>query len=425
MNTFELNLSLVLGHTLVWESASLLREDGIAPGYFINGDSHAPSTQESTDAIMKAYGSNLLPLIQKQLEAAKIYEPEMQTLKESLSPRQNALDLKMYQDYGGKFAQVGSDIARQNAQAQAETDLGIVSGTGRELAREAMITQREADPEAYRARELALSQLEQLNKSLVNPDSGLSGSERTEIDRSLARDNFARGTGATPTATSTVGNALAFGQAGEARRGQRQSAIAQAAQLAAEAVQPLSSRVDTFQLTTGRPSVNTGETRQQPVQGVGEQSNQLGTNLFNNVSQTRQQENQINASRKTWIDRVTEGVGAVCCWTFAEAYYGWDNIPLEVCISRDEHYTPARREGYRRMSAWLIPKMRSSVIVRKLVMLALIKPMESHARWYVHRKGLGWIFAPLQKLYLNLWSHYGEQAGFDAKDCNLALDLGR
>jgi hypothetical protein len=63
------------------------------------------------------------------------------------------------------------------------------------------------------------------------------------------------------------------------------------------------------------------------------------------------------------------------------------------------------------MSAWLIPKMRSSRLVRAFVMLALIKPMESHAKWYVHRKGMGWMFSPLQQLYLNLWSHYGEQVG--------------
>lgn len=420
MNNFELNLSLVLGHSVVLESSRPLTEDGIPSGYFINGDPPAPTTAESTDAIMKAYQSNLLPLIQKQIEASKLYEPAMQDLKESLSPRQNALDLKNYQDFGGKFAQVGSDIARQNAQAQAETDLGIVKGTGRDLAREAMITQREADPEAYRARELALAQLEQLNSSLVNPDAGLSGSERAEIDRSLARDNFARGVGATPTATSTVGNAMAFGQAGEARRGQRQSAIASAAQLAAGAVQPLSSRVDTFQLTTGRPSINTGEQRQQNTQNVGEASNQLGTNLFNNVSQLKQQETAVNASRKSEVDRINEAIGSFCCWTFAEAYYGWDNIPEEVRISRDFHYTNARREGYRQMSQWLVPKMRSSRVVRWVTMALLIKPMESHARWYVHRKGMGWMFQPLQQLYLNLWSHYGEQAGKNAGDYRLA-----
>lgn len=423
MNNFDLNLSLVLGHSVVLESSSDLRADGIPSGYFRNGgDNPSLTTQESMDSIMKAYGSNLLPLIQKQLEAAKIYEPGMQDLKESLSPRQQALDLKNYQDYGGKFAQVGSDIARQNAENQAKTDLGIVSGTGRQLAREAMITQREADPEAYRARELALGQLEQLNSSLVNPDAGLSGGERAEIDRSLARENFSRGTGATPTATSTVGNAMAFGQAGEARRGARQSAIANAAQLAAGAVQPLSSRVDTFQLTTGRPSINTGEQRQQGTQQVGQESNQIGTNLFNNTSQIRQQENQTNAARRDALDRVSQVIGSLpsCCWTFAEAYYGWENIPEEVRISRDFHYTNARREGYRQMSQWLIPKMRSSRFVRFAVMALLIKPMESHAKWYVHRKGMGWMFSPLQKLYLNLWSHYGQQAGKNAGDYRLA-----
>jgi hypothetical protein len=422
MNNFDLNLSLVLGHSIMLESSHDLREDGIPSGYFINGSPPAPGTQESMDSVFKAYGSNLLPLIQKQLEAAKLYEPGMQDLKEQLSPRQNALDLKNYQEFGSQFAKTGSDIARQNAEEQAKTDLGIVSGTGRQLAREAMKTQREADPEAYRARELAVGQLEQLNNSLINPDAGLSGGERAEIDRSLARENFARGTGATPTATSTVGNAMAFGQAGEARRGQRQSAIANAAQLAAGAVQPLSSKIDTFQLTTGRPSINAGDQRLQSTQQVGEASNQMGTNLFNNASQMRQQENQINASRKSGLDSFTQVMGSLpsCCWTFAEAYYGWDNIPEEVRISRDFHYTNARREGYRQMSAWIIPKMRASRLVRAFVMLALIKPMESHAKWYVHRKGMGWMFSPLQQLYLNLWSHYGEQAGKNAGDYRLA-----
>jgi hypothetical protein len=205
---------------------------------------------------------------------------------------------------------VSSDIARQNAEAQAATDRGVVSGTGRDLVGEAMRTQKEADPEAYRARELALANLERLQGSLTDPNAGLSGAERAEIDRSLARDNFARGLGATPTATSTVSNALAFGQAGEARKAQRQSALANAAQLASGAVQPLSSRIDTFQLTTGRPSINFGEQRTGGSREVGQESNAMGMNLFGGANQMRQQENQINASRASALDQLTKGFGA-------------------------------------------------------------------------------------------------------------------
>ena len=426
MNTFEHNLAMVLGHTLVWESTRLEVDNGIPAGFFVNGGSPAATTQESMAEVMKAYRENILPMIQQQVAAARQYEPEMQKLREEISPREQALNKKLYEEFGPEFARIGSQIARQNAEAQAQTDLGVVSGTGRQLVREAMKTQKEADPEAYRARELALQNLEKLQGSLTDPDAGLSGGERAEIDRSLARENFARGTGATPTATSTVSNAMAFGGAGEARKQQRQSAIANAAQLATGAVQPLSSRIDTFQLTTGRPSVNQGEARTGGAREVGQESNAMGMNLFGNASQMRQQENQINAQRKSALDQFSQVMGSLpsCCWTFAEAYYGWDNIPDSVRVSRDLHYTPQRREGYRMMSRFLVPRMQQSKVWRAVVNALLIKPMTSHAEWYVNGKGFGWIFSPLQKTYLALWEHYGARAGVPAEAYNLRLASG-
>jgi hypothetical protein len=426
MNTFEFNLSKVLSHSMVWESSRLEVDNDIPLGYYRNGSPVIPNTQESMESVMKAYRENIIPMIQQQVQAARQYEPEMQRLREEISPREQALNARLYEQFGPEFARIGSDIARQNAQAQAETDLGIVSGTGRELVREAMRTQREADPEAYRARELALANLEQLQGSLTDPNAGLSGAERAEIDRSMARENFARGVGATPTATSTVSNAMAFGQAGEARKAQRQSAIANAAQLAAGAVQPLSSRIDTFQLTTGRPSVNQGEARTGGAREVGQESNAMGMNLFGNASQMRQQENQLNAQRKTGLDQFTQVMGSLpsCCWTFAEAYYGWENIPDAVKVSRDLHYTPRIREGYRIMSRFLVPRMRESKVWRAVVNALLIKPMTAHAEWYVNGKGFGWMFSPLQKTYLALWDYYGERAGVPAAVFNLRLAAG-
>ena len=426
MNTFEFNLSKVLGHSLVWESSRLEVDNGIPQGYYRNGSPPAPSTQESMADVMKAYRENVIPMIQQQVAAAKQYEPEMQRLREEISPREQALNARLYEQFGPEFARIGSEIARQNAEAQAATDLGVVRGTGRDLVREAMRTQKEADPEAYRARELALQNLEQLQGSLTDPNAGLSGAERAEIDRSLARENFARGTGATPTATSTVSNAMAFGQAGEARKAQRQSAIANAAQLAAGAVQPLSSRIDTFQLTTGRPSVNQGEARTGGAREVGQESNAMGMNLFGNASNMRQQENQINAQRKSALDQFTQVMGSLpsCCWTFAEAYYGWENIPDAVKVSRDLHYTPRIREGYRMMSRFLVPRMQRSKVWRAVVNALLIKPMTAHAEWYVNGKGFGWMFSPLQKTYLALWDYYGERAGVPAAVFNLRLAAG-
>ena len=425
----DLNISLVLAHSVIFFSKEehTAKYPTIAFDYAQNcGGSPAPTTQESMNDVLKAYTSNLPQMIRAQSEAARQYEPEMQKLREEISPREQALNARLYEQFGPEFARIGSQIARQNAEAQAATDLGVVRGTGRDLVREAMRTQKEADPEAYRARELALQNLEQLQGSLTDPNAGLSGAERAEIDRSLARENFARGTGATPTATSTVSNAMAFGQAGEARKQQRQSTIANAAQLAAGAVQPLSSRIDTFQLTTGRPSVNQGEARTGGAREVGQESNAMGMNLFGNASQMRQQENQINAQRKSALDQFTQVMSSLpsCCWTFAEAYYGWENIPDAVKVSRDLHYTPRIREGYRMMSRFLVPRMQRSNLWRAVVNALLIKPMTAHAEWYVNGKGFGWMFSPLQKTYLALWDYYGERAGVPAAVFNLRLAAG-
>lgn len=421
---FDANLSLVLAHSVLLDSKGA---EPLNVAWALNGgDPAAPATQESMDSVLRAMTTNLPSLIAAQADAARNYEPQMMALRREISPQQNQLDLDLLNQFGGQFAAANQRIQGQNALDQARNDLAVVQGPGRDLVREAMVTQRAADPEAYRARELAVDQLGRLNSSLVNPDAGLSGAERTEIDRSLARDNFAKGLGAVPTATSTVSNALAFGQAGEARRNQRQSAIANAAQISAGAVQPLSSRVDTFQLTTGRPAF-------QGQQGsgsreVGSDTNAMGTNLLNNASNMRMQENQINSQRRDALDRVSQVMSSLpsvqCCWTFAEAYYGWDNIPDEVRVSRDLHYTPQRREGYRQMSRFLVPRMRESKLWRGAVNLLLIKPMTAQAKWYVNRKGIGWVFTPLQKLYLAIWEYYGQHAGVPAEVYNLRLAAG-
>jgi hypothetical protein len=421
---FETNLYLALAHSLLLESKG---PEPLGEVWAVNGgDPPAPTTQESMDRILQAYSSNMPAMINAQIAGAQQYEPAMLDLRRQVSPGQNQLDLDLLRQFGSQFATENQRIAGQNSLAQARNDLAVVQGPGRDLVREAMVTQRAADPEAYRARELALGQLEQLNSGLQNVDGTLSGSERAEIDRSLARDNFSRGLGNTPTATSTVENAMRFGAAGENRRQGRMSAIANAAQISSGAVQPLSSRVDAFQLTTGRPSV-TGQ-QGSGSREVGADTNQMGTNLLNNTTNLRQQENQTNAQRRDALDRVSQVMSSLpsvsCCWTFAEAYYGWDNIPDEVRISRDLHYTLQRREGYRRMSRWLVPRMQSSEAVRFLTMLFLVWPMTCHAKWYVNRKGIGWIFTPLQQLYLSIWEYFGQQAGVPAEEFNVRLAAG-
>lgn len=115
MNTFEINLSIVLSHSMVWESTRLEVDNGIPSGFYRNGGSPAPTTQESMAEVMKAYRENIIPMIQQQVTAARQYEPEMQKLREEISPKEQALNKRLYEEFGPEFARIGSQIARQNA----------------------------------------------------------------------------------------------------------------------------------------------------------------------------------------------------------------------------------------------------------------------------------------------------------------------
>lgn len=72
------------------------------------------------------------------------------------------------------------------------------------------------------------------------------------------------------------------------------------------------------------------------------------------------------------------GTSFNCCWTFMEAYDG--KMPDFVRKGRDLFVTNERREGYRIMSNFVVPKMRVSSMWRRLVKTALIKPFEALGR---------------------------------------------
>lgn len=248
---------------------------------------------------MQAAAGQVLPTEQAKLDAAKV-----------VSPQQAQLEYDIYSRYAPQFSRVGTDIAGQEQLGQAANDLATVQGTGGQLADALVTAQRRADPEFYRMREIAASQAGRLDASLDDPNEGLSGSERMEIDRSLARNNLARGTEA-PTATSAVGDAMAFGAAGQARKTQKQNAIANALGLTAGAAPSTKSGIDIGAATINRPINNTGEFRLGAPKETGSESFQAAGNLFNQFQNTGTQAALGNQNRKTGIDRFTEGVGAV------------------------------------------------------------------------------------------------------------------
>lgn len=372
------------------------------------------NSQETTADMMKAFVANLPALLQTVASNTGIVERAQQSLSEELAPRQAALQANVARQYMPEFTQIGLDQARQQALGTARTDAEMLAGPGREVVTNLTEAQRLADPEYFKQRELALGGLQHLFGSLADPAGGMSETERAEVERTLARENAARGN-VGPTNIGTVEAAMRFGQAGEARKAQKQGAIAQAVQTAAGAAPSMRSGVDAFQVTTGKPSSNVGLGRfgQTDVNQGGATQN-FGQAFLQQTGQFAQQNQANQANKKDAFDKFSQIMGSLpsCCWTFREFKEKFPNgIPWYVRASRDAHYTPRRREGYRLMSKYLVPLMQKNRLVRGLVDLVLVDPMTKHAAWLAGLNNYGWVFHPLQKIWLGVFSLLGSLNG--------------
>ena len=99
----------------------------------------------------------------------------------------------------------------------------------------------------------------------------------------------------------------------------------------------------------------------------------------------------------------------VCCFIMMEGFLG--EMPPHVRACRDE-FAPessARRNGYIRMSRWLVPAMRTSGFVRKLVHHLLIAPLTRWGAW--HMKVPGGSRRCLDALAKNAWFKFWELTG--------------
>jgi len=249
---------------------------------------------------LQSVAGGIGPLEQAKLESAK-----------ATSPQQAQLEYDIYSRYAPQFAGVGSDIAAQNAQRQAASDLALARGAGGDIARQLATIQRELDPEYYKMRENAIAASNLLTGSLEDPNAPMSAAERSEVERSLARNNLARGTEA-PTATSAVSDAMAFGRAGEERKTRKQQAIAQALGVTSGAAPAMQSRVDAGSATLGRGVTNFGEARLgNPNVPTGSDVMGAAGGLFSSFQNTGLQSALANQQRKTWLDKGNETLQSI------------------------------------------------------------------------------------------------------------------
>jgi hypothetical protein len=384
----------------------------------MGGGPQYQNTQESTADQMQAYAQYFPELIRSIAGQTGVLERSQQALSQELAPQQAQLQLDMANQFMPGFTQVGLDQSRQQAMGTARNDADVLAGPGRDVITSLTEAQRLADPEYFRQREMSLGALENLFGSLDDPNGGMGAMERAEIERTLARQNAASGNIA-PTALGTVDAAMQFGAAGQQRKQQKQSAIAQAVATAAGAAPSMRSGVDAYQVTTGKPSSNAGVARFGDVnteQGGATQN--FGSQFLQNTGQFASNNQNNLATKESGLDKFSKVMGSMpnCCWTFREFTEKFPGgIPWYVRASRDAYYTPSRREGYRLFSKHMVPLMQKHSWVRCIVDFLLVDPMTRHAAWLAGLNSYGWIFHPLQKLWLATFSFLGSLDGTPAE----------
>lgn len=257
------------------------------------------STAQSLDAVIRylpAYqeilNKGVLPQAKSEFEAAQAISPQYQQL---LS--------EMYRQFGPDLAQTGAEVDRIGRVEGAKTDAQILDTSGRDLARSYESINREINPEYYDVRAQTGQSLGQLLRGVNLDDPSV------EAERLINQENIRSGTDAAPSATTTVGNAINFGNERLKRMSALSSAVAQA-----NSFLPAANNAQFNPATTAlnRPTSNTGQNQFAGVQsGAGSGAYGVGQGLFNNVAGFQNNAAQINANRRDVLDRLNETTSSV------------------------------------------------------------------------------------------------------------------
>lgn len=298
---FDLNLSLILAHSVVFYVKEHYSPNGIVDDCVNEGDPQPYTVGETSSEVlqsmirylpdmMKVYNSQILPNEQAQLAAAQ-----------ATSPAMAALQAQIYGTSGRELNRIGNLIADENAQSQATRDLNVTRGVGRELVQENIANNKLADPEWYNTRALAANGLADMFKPI-------SDGEIEAIRRGQLSEGVNRGNDKVNTGTQTITNAMQYGGAARDR-------LSQALSQATQALPTFKSGVDTNLLATGRPSMaNTGDARFVGAnQQTGNQAMGASTGIGNNMFQAAGQFNQLQSQRRDSLDRVNESIPQVSC----------------------------------------------------------------------------------------------------------------
>ena len=375
-------------------------------GDLFSGDERAAPTQESTANILQAYIANLPALLQTTNAQIAPTEQALFASRQGISPQEQQLNYDLYRRFSPQYAETA-----------AQTERNLIQGTGGEAARASQALQedllrsnealqRELNPEYYRNRSAAGLSLAQL-LSGQNPNE-LTGAEMTNVERGLNRLNEGRGIQNVPSNASAITNALTFGNALEQKRANVSQAINSATNFLGTNRPAAPTSFDPFAQATGRTgtanfgtSYSGGNPGQQSVFGTGGQ-------LLNTAGGLQQNKQSIDANRRSITDYVNQAYSSAtgpCCFIFLEVLNG--NLPWWIRKLRDQYYKEefSVREGYIKMSKWLVPLMKRFNWMKYLVNTIMVQPMIKYGGYLENVEGYSKYgkYKIVKKFWFSIW----------------------
>tara|TARA_R100001082_G_scaffold110227_1_gene89561 strand:+ start:700 stop:2001 length:1302 start_codon:yes stop_codon:yes gene_type:complete len=96
-----------------------------------------------------------------------------------------------------------------------------------------------------------------------------------------------------------------------------------------------------------------------------------------------------------------------CCFIVLEVEEK-KGLNEDVRKYRDKMMDDENRSGYYKLAQVVVPLMRKYKVVKWFFKYLFVNPAKSWAKWYYHKKGIGWIFEPLRKFWLGTFSYLGK-----------------
>lgn len=278
----------------------------------MGGDSPTAPVGQSTAQQLQAYIQYLPGLMSATAGAALPTGQTLQDANKVLSPQQNQLQTDMFKQYGPQLSAIGDTINANTAKSNLASNTDLMgSQNATDLLARTNAAQRQLDPEYYAARSAAGSQLGNLLGSIDL--SGLSGSERAEVERSNNQQDNSRGILNTPSQTATTQNAMQFGNALNVKRQALGSALGTATNFLNSSQGPVNALQTVTGASSGQPNAGTGQFQNPNAASTpGASSTQnMGSGLLSGINATQNNIAGINSNLRDSLDRTTGVLGSL------------------------------------------------------------------------------------------------------------------